>query len=97
MGVDDVEDAIPKIFEFNADLFVLISPNPSIPGPKKAMEILKETKIPTVTVSDNPAKKATKTMEEAGIGYIIVEGDVMIGARKEFLDQQRWHASTPIS
>ena len=75
-----------EVVKYKPDLIVLSTPNAALPGPKKAMEIFKESKIPSVTVSDNPAKKATKIMEESGIGYIIVEGDVMIGARKEFLD-----------
>jgi len=37
-------------------------------------------------ISDGPAKKAVKEIEEAGLGYIIVDGDPMIGARREFLD-----------
>ncbi|WP_455278322.1 F420-dependent methylenetetrahydromethanopterin dehydrogenase [[Eubacterium] cellulosolvens] len=75
-----------EVVKYKPDLIILSTPNAALPGPKKAMEMFKESKIPTVTISDNPAKKATSTMEEAGIGYIIVEGDVMIGARKEFLD-----------
>ena len=71
---------------YKPDLMVFMSPNAALPGPTKAREILKASGIPTVVVSDNPAKKAVKAIEEAGIGYIIVEGDVMIGARKEFLD-----------
>jgi methylenetetrahydromethanopterin dehydrogenase len=68
------------------DLLIFTSPNAALPGPAKAREIFKGSGIPTVIVSDNPAKKATKAIEEAGLGYIIVEGDVMIGARREFLD-----------
>jgi len=67
-------------------LIVFTSPNASLPGPSKAREIFQKSNIPTIIVSDNPAKKATKLIEEAGLGYIIVEGDVMIGARREFLD-----------
>jgi methylenetetrahydromethanopterin dehydrogenase len=37
-------------------------------------------------ISDSPAKKAAEEMEGAGLGYIIVEADSMIGARREFLD-----------
>ncbi|MGQ9542650.1 MAG: F420-dependent methylenetetrahydromethanopterin dehydrogenase [Candidatus Bathyarchaeia archaeon] len=68
------------------DLIVFTTPNASLQGPAKAREIFQESKIPTVIVSDNPAKKAAKAIEEAGLGYIIVEGDIMIGARREFLD-----------
>jgi len=75
-----------KILEFKPDFAVVSSPNASLPGPSKAREILKNAGVPTVVVSDSPAKKAIKQMEEAGFGYIIVEADAMIGARREFLD-----------
>jgi methylenetetrahydromethanopterin dehydrogenase len=44
------------------------------------------TKTPAIVVSDGPAKKVAKEMEDTGLGYIIVEADSMIGARREFLD-----------
>jgi methylenetetrahydromethanopterin dehydrogenase len=43
-------------------------------------------KIPVIVISDSPAKKVAKELEETGFGYIIVEADSMIGARREFLD-----------
>src|SRR4030066_2573180 len=38
MGIEDVEDALPKIFEFSPDLLIVISPNTALPGPAKARE-----------------------------------------------------------
>jgi len=75
-----------KMLEFKPDFAIVTSPNASLPGPTKARETLKNAGIPTVVVSDSPAKKAVKQMEDAGFGYIIVEADAMIGARREFLD-----------
>jgi len=86
MDPDSCVATAREMVDHKPDLIVFLTPNAALPGPAKAREIFKESKIPTVIVSDNPAKKAVKTIEEAGIGYIIVEGDVMIGARKEFLD-----------
>jgi len=40
MALDDVEEALPKMLEFNSDLFVVISPNTALPGPAKARETL---------------------------------------------------------
>jgi methylenetetrahydromethanopterin dehydrogenase len=37
-------------------------------------------------VSDSPAKKAIQELEQQGFGYVIVEADSMIGARRELLD-----------
>ncbi len=53
---------------------------------EKAREILKEAGLPVIVVSDSPAKKVVKDLEAKGFGYIIVEADSMIGARREFLD-----------
>ena len=86
MGLEDVEDALPKIFEFNPDLFIVISPNTALPGPAKAREAISNSKRPGLVISDSPAKRAKADIEKQGLGYIIITGDPMIGARKEFLD-----------
>jgi methylenetetrahydromethanopterin dehydrogenase len=86
MAVEDVEEALPKIFEFDPDLLVLISPNPSIPGPAKAREKFSASGVPGVVVSDAPGKRIKAELEKQGLGYIIVTGDPLIGARREFLD-----------
>jgi len=86
MNVEDIEEALPKLLEFNPDLIVTISPNAAIPGPAKAREILSTRKIPCIVISDAPAKKVTGEIEKQGLGYIIVLGDPLIGARREFLD-----------
>jgi methylenetetrahydromethanopterin dehydrogenase len=86
MGVEDVEEALPKIFEFNPDLLVLISPNTSLPGPAKVREKLSSSGLPGVVVTDAPGKRVKAELEKQGLGYIIITGDPLIGARKEFLD-----------
>lgn len=86
MGVEDVEESLPRIFEFNPNLLVFISPNPSIPGPAKVIEKLSNNDIPSVIVSDAPGKRVKAELEKQGLGYIIIMGDPLIGARREFLD-----------
>ena len=86
MGAEDIEETLPKIFEFNPDLIIFISPNPAIPGPAKVREFLSNKGVPSVVISDNVAKRITNKLEEQGLGYIIIMGDPMIGARREFLD-----------
>ncbi len=70
----------------NCDLYIVVSPNAALPGPTKAREVLREAGKPIIVISDAPAKKITKDLEEKGIGYIIMLADAMIGARREFLD-----------
>ncbi|MEM2873282.1 MAG: F420-dependent methylenetetrahydromethanopterin dehydrogenase [Nitrososphaerales archaeon] len=86
MGVDQAEEISKKMVENKPNFVVTASPNAALPGPSKIREVLKEAGIPLIVISDSPAKKATKQIEEMGQGYIIVEADSMIGARKEFLD-----------
>lgn len=86
MTVEDVEEALPKLFEFDPDIIALICPNPSIPGPTKVREKLAASGVPSVVISDAPAKRIKSELEKQGLGYIIITGDPLIGARREFLD-----------
>lgn len=86
MLAEEVEEALPKILDFNPDFIVFTSPNPAVQGPTKAREILLEKKIPSIFISDAPGKRLKEEFEKNGFGYIIVMGDPLIGARKEFLD-----------
>jgi methylenetetrahydromethanopterin dehydrogenase len=86
MGAEDVEEALPKIFELNPDLLIVISPNTALPGPGKVREKISSSGLPGIVISDAPGKKAKEEIEKQGLGYIIITGDPLIGARKEFLD-----------
>jgi methylenetetrahydromethanopterin dehydrogenase len=86
MGPDDVEEAMPKIFEFNPDLLIVISPNTSLPGPRKFREKISSSGLPGIVISDAPGKRAKEEIEQQGLGYMIITGDPLIGARKQFLD-----------
>ena len=86
LGMEQAEEVAKRMLEFKPQLVVITSPNATLPGPKKAREIIKAAGIPAVVVSDSPAKKSIQELEQQGFGYIIVEADSMIGARREFLD-----------
>jgi methylenetetrahydromethanopterin dehydrogenase len=86
MGPEDIEEAMPKIFELNPDLVIVISPNTSLPGPRKFREQISSSGLPGIVISDAPGKRAKEEIEKQGLGYIIITGDPMIGARKQFLD-----------
>lgn len=86
MDIEAVEDSITKIFDFAPDLVLFISPNTSAPGPAKAREILSKQEVPSIVFTDGPGKRVKTEMEEQGLGYAIIMGDPLIGARKEFLD-----------
>lgn len=86
MALEDVEEALPKIMEFNSDIFVVISPNTALPGPAKARETFASSGKPGIVITDAPGKRVKADLEKQGLGYIIITGDPLIGARKEFLD-----------
>jgi methylenetetrahydromethanopterin dehydrogenase len=67
------------------DLYIIISPNAALSGPKKARKRLKQTGKPIIIISDEPSRKAMKELPEE-IGYIVVYADPMIGAKQRFLD-----------
>lgn len=70
----------------DCDIYVVVSPNATTPGPTKARETLREKGKHVIVVSDAPTSKIVKDLEAKGFGYIIVLADSMIGARREFLD-----------
>ncbi|MEM1538351.1 MAG: F420-dependent methylenetetrahydromethanopterin dehydrogenase [Candidatus Nezhaarchaeales archaeon] len=86
MDPDKAEEVARKLIEFKPHFAAVVSPNAALPGPTKAREILLEAGLPVIVISDAPAKKAIQSLEAKGFGYIVVEGDAMIGARREFLD-----------
>lgn len=75
-----------EIAPFKPSFAIFISPNATVPGPTKGRQTLAAAGIPTIVISDGPTKKIAKDLEAAGFGYIIIEADSMIGARREFLD-----------
>jgi methylenetetrahydromethanopterin dehydrogenase len=86
MTPDLAVDVAKELCQFKPDFAVATSPNASLKGPKRLRDILRESGIPTLVVTDSPAKKALKEEEGDDLGYIILEADAMIGARREFLD-----------
>jgi len=86
MSPADAERVAQLIVGWAPSFVVTTSPNASLPGPARLREMLVKAGIPVVVVSDAPARKITKELEDAGFGYVIVLADAMIGARREFLD-----------
>lgn len=83
---DDCREVSEKILEFSPDLIVIVSPNPTLPGPSRAREVIAKSGKPCIVIGDAPGAKIAGELEKAGLGYIFVEADSMLGARREFLD-----------
>lgn len=86
LGENQSVEVSSKILEFNPDLVIMTSPNVSLPGPSKAVNALLKSRKPLIVVSDHPSKKVLTKIEDPKLGYIVVEADSMLGARREFLD-----------
>ncbi len=87
MDKTEAEAAAKLAVQVSTDLFVLISPNAGLPGPTEVRKILQETGKPIIIISDEPSRKKLKQIgEEEGIGYLVLYGDPMIGAKRPFLD-----------
>lgn len=80
------QELAEKALKEDADLYLVVSPNATLPGPVKAREVLREKGKPVIVISDAPTRKIEAELREKGFGYIIVLADSMIGARREFLD-----------
>lgn len=86
LGPEECEEVATNMLDFKPDLAIFISPNAALKGPTKGREILKSAEVPTIVISDGPTKKIADDLKAAGFGYIIIDVDAMIGARREFLD-----------
>lgn len=86
MEESDCKEVAVKLLEFNPDLIILASPNPTLPQPTAARKILAGSGKPVIVIGDAPGAKIAGDLEKEGMGYIFVEADSMIGARREFLD-----------
>jgi len=76
--------AMEKLLELKPELIIMSSPNAALKGPKACRDMAGG--IPTIIISDAPAKKALDEFKEKGMGYILVGCDSMIGARRPYLD-----------
>ncbi len=86
LNPEQAEEVAEKALDFKPDLVLVVSPNAALPGPSKVREVMAKAGVPTIVITDAPGKKAREDIEGKNQGYIIVNADAMIGARREFLD-----------
>tara|TARA_B100000749_G_C18403471_1_gene455850 strand:- start:149 stop:973 length:825 start_codon:yes stop_codon:yes gene_type:complete len=85
MHTEASEDLEKNALLYDTDFFILVTPNASLDAPKELAFNLSKHK-PTLVVSDNPASKSINDFSNENLGYIVVQGDPLIGIRQEFLD-----------
>ncbi|MHA1909012.1 MAG: F420-dependent methylenetetrahydromethanopterin dehydrogenase [Candidatus Thorarchaeota archaeon] len=95
MDEASAEDTVKYLIDYKPAFVIVVSPNAALPGPTKAREALLGASLPTLSISDEPSRKAFyKKNEEGkkvatapeGQGFLVLTADSMIGAKKEFLD-----------
>ncbi|MCS7386027.1 MAG: F420-dependent methylenetetrahydromethanopterin dehydrogenase [archaeon GB-1867-005] len=88
MSPEDCIEVSVEAARFEPQLVVVVTPNAALEGPTAGRRELRK-RLPNasiIIISDEPAKKVADELESEGFGYIIVEADSMIGARRDFLD-----------
>ena len=83
---EDAKTVLQSLPKEEFDLVVLVAPNSGVSGPAVAWKELSKKRKALVVISDSPLKKSVAELESLGIGYIVIEADSMLGARREFLD-----------
>ena len=81
-----IEQMLNRVNLDDFDCYVVISPNATLEGPTFARMYLKKFNKPIVVISDGPTRKIKDKLAEEGFGYLIVDTDPLIGAKKAFLD-----------
>jgi methylenetetrahydromethanopterin dehydrogenase len=85
---EDIDRVVTTMKAWKPDFAIVVSPNGVLPGPKGAREQLLAAGIPVVVITDDitTKKEEWEALKATKFGYIIMKGDAMIGARREFLD-----------
>ena len=86
LGGPQCENVTQMMIDQKPALIIYMGPNLKGPGPSKAREMLKESGIPSIIISDGPGKAVVEELKEKGMGYYMIKCDAMIGARRPFLD-----------
>jgi methylenetetrahydromethanopterin dehydrogenase len=86
LGLEQCRKIAKLMINQQPDFVILIGPAQASPGPTEARRMISEAGMPAVVISDGPTEEIAGKIEKMGLGYIIVGGDPMIGARREFLD-----------
>jgi len=86
MEPSDAKEVLEAALALKPQLLIFVTPYLQGEGPLAGVEMLCGSGVPSCVVSNTATKEVLSKLEENGIGYIIVDADPMIGAKKEFLD-----------
>ena len=86
MEPSDAKEVLETALALKPQLLIFVTPYLQGEGPMAGVEMLCGSGVPSCVVSNTATKEVLNKLEENNIGYIIVDADPMIGAKKEFLD-----------
>jgi methylenetetrahydromethanopterin dehydrogenase len=86
MVKETIQESVTIFKKLACNLRIIISPNISLKRPFEAVQELAALSQPLIIITDVIKKETIQELEKLGIGYLIVQSDAMIGARREFLD-----------
>ncbi|MEM1994552.1 MAG: F420-dependent methylenetetrahydromethanopterin dehydrogenase [Nitrososphaerales archaeon] len=82
----DAKEVVEAALAFKPNLIIFVSPYLQGEGPLEAVDLLSKCGVPTCVITNTASKAVLDKLEMNSIGYIVVDADPMIGAKKEFLD-----------
>ncbi len=82
----DTERIARLVPSLEPQMVVVCGPNVGSPGMVSLRKALAGLAVPRIMISDGPSKKVKQELEKDGFGYLIMDADPLIGARREFLD-----------
>jgi len=86
MKVKMIKEVMAIALALEPDLLIYVGPNISSKGNMEVAKVLKDFKVPIIFIGDANNKRILKTLELYGIGYIILEADPLLGAKRAILD-----------
>jgi len=86
MEPSDAKEVMEAALALKPHLLIYVAPYLQGEGPLAGVEMLCGSGMPSCVVSNTATKEVLSKLEQNNIGYIIVDADPMIGAKKEFLD-----------
>lgn len=82
----DAHEVVEAALAFKPTLIILVTPYLQGEGPMAAVDLLSKCEVPTCVITNTASRMVLDKLDASGIGYIVVDADPMIGAKKEFLD-----------
>lgn len=86
MNLEYIKEVVETAIAIDPDLLLYVGPNISSKRNIETANILRELNMPIILIGDAKDLAITETLDLFNIGYIILEGDPLLGAKRALLD-----------